>query len=241
MGRWLSGILSNDSAFGQLMTRIGILIGANLMFLLFSFPLITMGPALAALYTVLLKVLRSDGVINPFSVFWQGFRRNFRQGILCWLLALALAALGYADIRFCRWAGGVFTYFQYGVYVILFILLVLTIYYYPVLAAFDDTIPHLLRNAVFFAAKNPFRLIAFVLLHVLPVLVTVLDRRYQPLYVFLWFTCGFAVTAMTVSSMLVKDFGKYLPVTEDMEAAQDMQALKKQDKETFKDMKKMGM
>lgn len=37
MGRIIGGFLDNDSVFGRIMTRCGIIIGANLMFILFSY------------------------------------------------------------------------------------------------------------------------------------------------------------------------------------------------------------
>ena len=49
MGKFLGGVFSNDSLFGQLMTRCGILVAANLMFIVCSIPVVTAGPALCAL------------------------------------------------------------------------------------------------------------------------------------------------------------------------------------------------
>ena len=72
--------------YSVLMTRIGIVIGANLMFVLFTLPVFTTGAALAGLYTVMFKTLRGDGVLNPFRVFWKGFKENFRQATLFFLV-----------------------------------------------------------------------------------------------------------------------------------------------------------
>ncbi|MCD8127543.1 MAG: hypothetical protein LUD82_08910 [Clostridiales bacterium] len=41
--RFLRGFMDNDSAFGQLMTRCGILIAANLLFILTLLPVVTAG------------------------------------------------------------------------------------------------------------------------------------------------------------------------------------------------------
>ena len=243
MGRWLAGILDNDSAFGQIMTRCGIIIGANLCFLIFSIPIVTIGPALAALYRVCLRTLRSDGVINPFREFWIGFKQNAKQGFAFWLLLIAFVLLGIADIRFCMAAGGIFTWFRYAIYVLGFAALVLTVYIFPVMAAFEDTLPHLLRNAVFFAAKNPIRLLVLVFMHVFPFLVTYLDERMQPLYVFLWAVCGFAAIAMLTSSMLLKDFARYLPKPDepDEDELPGADEASHSPGKSLKEMKKLGM
>ena len=106
MHELIGSFLSNESRFGRVMTRCAIIVAANLLFILFSFPVVTAGAALAALYHVMFKTLRGDGVINPFAQFWTGFRTNFRQATVVWLLALALAAFGYFDVQICRQAGG---------------------------------------------------------------------------------------------------------------------------------------
>lgn len=248
MGRLINSIFNNDSVFGQIMTRLGIIIGANLMFLLFSLPMITIGPAIAALYHVMLRVLRSDGVLNPFKEFWIGFRNNLKQGILYWIAVLLITVAGILDIRFCNYAGGILIPFKYLNYTILAAVVAVTAYLFPVMAAFADTIPHLIRNAVFFIARNPFKMLLIVFLNVFPLVVTYLDQRLQPLYAFLWTVCGFGGIAMLNASFLVKDFSRFLPevdalgnpVTEEEEnpipAGQ-----RKTERKILEDMKKLGM
>ena len=77
----IAAFLDNDSAFGRAMGKCGLLIGANLMFLVFSFPVITAGPAFIALFTITLKTLRGQDV-SPVKEFWRAFKANFRQGML---------------------------------------------------------------------------------------------------------------------------------------------------------------
>ena len=74
MREFANAFMSPDSAFGRVMTKIGIIIAANLMFVLFSLPIVTIGASYAGLYRVMLKTLRSGGVTNPFKQFWLGFK-----------------------------------------------------------------------------------------------------------------------------------------------------------------------
>ena len=78
MNTWIQGFLDNNSFFGKLMTKIGIIIAANLMFVVFSVPFITIGAGLTALYHVMFKTLRGGGICNPFKEFWAGFKSNFK-------------------------------------------------------------------------------------------------------------------------------------------------------------------
>ena len=70
---FLRSIFDNDSVFGQLMTRCGTIIAANLLFLLFSIPVVTTGAAWTALHYTMMKMLR-EKEINPFKTFWNGCR-----------------------------------------------------------------------------------------------------------------------------------------------------------------------
>ena len=155
----ISSFLDNDSSFGRFTTKLGILIGASVAFAVFCIPVVTIGPSLAGLYFVTLRTLRSDGVVNPFREFWRGFKGSFKQGLVSTLILAALIVIGWLDIRFCRWYGGVLNLFRYAIYALGIAALILSVHFFPVLAAFEDTLPHLLRNALFFAGKNPVRAI----------------------------------------------------------------------------------
>lgn len=211
MGRFLGGFLSNDSVFGQIMTRVYILVAANLMFVLFSLPIVTAGPALVALFHVMLKVLRGESELSPAKEFFKGFKNNFKQAFICWLVYLLIVAVAVVDYRFLKDMTGAAVFFKYAVAVIAIAATIIMLFLAPVMAAFADTIPHLVRNAVFFAVKNPLRLIAIVIIFGAPVAITYLHVRYQPLYAFCWFFFGVSAVVMASSSLLIKDFEKYLP------------------------------
>lgn len=211
MKKKIWGILDRDSSFGRAMTLVSIIIGANIMFAIFSLPVVTIGPALAALFHVMFKMLRGHRDLNPIKEFWLGFKSNFKQGFLSSLVFLGIALLLYVDIRFSGHMGGVLTYFKYALYAIAFAAATLAAYLYPVMACFADTLPHLARNAVFFMARNPLKMFIIVALDVVPLFLTYLDERMMPLYGFIWVTCGFALVALIDAKLLLKDFAKFLP------------------------------
>lgn len=245
MHRFIRGMLDNDSIFGQIMTRAGIIIGANLMFVLLAMPVVTIGPALAALYYVMLKVLRGSRELNPFKAFWHGFRTNFKQGMICWLALMALAAVLVMDISICRQAGGFFTYVMYATYVLAAAALVLASYLFPVMAAFGDTVPHLLRNAVYFIGHRPHKMLVIVFFNVFPLFFTYLDRARLPLYAFLWTMFGFGAVAMLQSSLLIRDFEVFLPDQGQADHGEPEGKTDyyqgKADRQTLEDMKRMGL
>ncbi|MBO7711804.1 MAG: YesL family protein [Lachnospiraceae bacterium] len=255
MGRLIGGIFSNDSAIGRVMTALWIIIASNILFSVFALPVVTIGPGLAALHYVMLKRLHRDSQLSPVRTFWEGFTQNLKQGIICWLGFLALAVFLILDIRFCSYHGGVLTPFKYGLYAIAFLALMLWIHLMPVMAAFEDTIPHLLRNALFFVVKNPFRAAMLALIWAVPIVVTYLDERMRPLYGFLWVTCVAGILAAVTSNLLYRDIAQYLPSDEKSEdekglaggravtgtgaAAERKQPGEKSERRTRKEMEKL--
>lgn len=211
MNEIIGSFISNESPFGKLMTRLGIIIAANLMFCFFSLPVFTIGAAYTALYHVMFKALRGDGVINPFVQFWKGFRSNFKQATLVWLVMLALIAFGAMDVYWCRQIGGVLLTFQYAIYALGIVLLVIALYLFPTIAAFQDTIPHLIRNSLYFALNKPLNLIVIAFFTVFPQVLTFTDLRMQPLYGFIWVTCGYGLIVLLGATLLLKQFIPYLP------------------------------
>lgn len=230
---FLRGFLDNNSAFGKLMTRCGILIAANLLFVLCCIPVVTVGAGWAALYYVMFKVLYRDPELNPFRTFWAGLKENWRQATLLWLAGLALGAFLYLEQFWCSQAGGVVGLFRYGVLALLLVLVILACYTFPTLSVFRCTLPQLLKNCVYFAVRRPVTLVLVLCAHVLPVALTLLDRNNLPLYGFLWCMFGFSAVAMFSASLLLKLYRPYLEPQEEDEPDLDRQALE--------DMKKLDL
>ena len=215
MHELISSFLSNESPFGRFMTKAGIIIGANLMFILLSLPLVTAGACYGALYHVMFRTLRGDGVLNPFKQFWIGFKSNFKRATIVWLIFLVLAGVCSVNLQICQQAGGVISYFRYGIYAILVIAVITVIYFFPTAAAFDDSIPALIRNGLYFAFHKPLILLVNLFFHVFPLYLTYTDPHMRPLYAFLWFVFGFGAVTMLTARLLLPDFARYLPIVDD--------------------------
>ncbi len=198
-----------------MMTKIAIVVGANLTFLLFSIPVVTIGPALAALYYVMLETLFRNGALNPFKTFWKGFKMNFKQGLITWLIFLAIAVVAYFDIRYSSWAGGIFKAFLVGIYVILVAAIILYTYLYPVMASFNGTIKEHYTNAIYFAFKKPLKMILLVVVELGAGVLTYGYLDMLPLWAFCWFFFGFGAIAMLGAKLLLPLFRPYQPAREE--------------------------
>ena len=210
MNQMVQGFLDNDSFFGRFMTKLGIIIAANIMFMLLSIPFFTIGAGLSALYYVMFRTLRSDGGVNPFKEFWAGLKMNFKQATISWILFVLLIAFLLVDIRICNAAGGTLGYLKIGAYAIGAVAVILYLYLILVMAAFQDSLPHLIRNAAYFIGKKPWKALVILFFDIFPFVLTFSDLQMLPLYAFLWVLCGFGLQAMLGATLLLPEFEPYL-------------------------------
>lgn len=214
MRDWINSFLSNDSSFGKVMTKIGIIIGANLLFVIVSLPVVTMGAAWAALLHVMFKVLRGTETLNPIKMFWTGLKQNFKQATIAWLIIIAVVFIGWVDIRFLLHTGGSMVNFRYAIFAVGVVLLIGAIYLFPTMVAFSNKLSVLFRSAYYFALKKPLKLIVLLFFYVVPMLLTYTDAQMMPLYAFIWCFFGFGTIGMLTAKLLVSDFAKLLPLVD---------------------------
>lgn len=218
MQNWFSGIFDNDSLFGRLMTRVYVIVGANLMFVLFSLPVITTGAAYTAMLTVMMRALRGDGDVNPFKEFVLGFKENWKQSTVAFLILGGAAAFLLTDLRIIRAAEGQLHLMYFPTLAALIVVLVIGLYLFPTISAFRDTLPHLVRNAVFFTMRRIWSVPILLIAYVFPLALTYTDTDLLPLYAFCWTFFGFGTLAMLSSSLLLPVMEPYLkPPTEQTE------------------------
>lgn len=215
MRDFVNAFMSSESTFGRLMTKIGIIICANLMFVLFSLPVLTIGASYAGLYRVMFKTLRSGGVTNPFKQFWIGFKTCFLQSTIVWVVYAVLMVAGYFGVRICLQAGGSMSYFQYALYGAALILTLILIYTFPSIAAFEGRIGNHIRNAIYFAFHKPWWIPVNLFFHIFPLYLTYSDPQLMPLYAFCWFFFGFGAITMLTARLLIKDYNRFLPLVDD--------------------------
>ena len=216
---WLRSFLSNDSVCGQIMWRCGVIIGANLLFIVLSIPVVTVGAAYAAMHYTMLKTLRGNGQIRLFPTFWEGLKQNWKQATIAWLILLVIAAVLVLELFWCSQFAAPVRYFGYGLMALLFVLVVVALYLFPTMVAFEATLKQLVMDSIYFAIRRPHYLIIILFANIFPVALTYMYFEYLPLAAFLWCMLGFGAIAMFTDSLLVKQFKPYLP---EVDAAGDI-------------------
>lgn len=163
---------SYDSKFSRMMMKVASCCYLNLLWVLCSLPIFTVGAATTALYAVSLKIVREEDP-SLTREFFHSFRQNFRQATVLWLILLAVGLLlgadGYVLYHLSRSAAmplaAVWT-------VMLAVLIVAAIAYvivllniFPLVASFYNTNAAMLKNAFLIGIRYLFCSITVFAIH----------------------------------------------------------------------------
>lgn len=205
----IGGFLGNDSTFGRLMTKVGTIIAANVLFAVCCIPFVTIGAAQKALYHTIFSMINAEDCINPFKTFWQGLRKNFIRTTLYWLAFVGIMMLGSIDLQVCGQTSGVLRYFSAGIIGVMFIVLVIALYLFPLLSVYTGKLTEMIKRSIFFALNSPLRLAGVLLVNVVPLLIYFLDEANRPTYAFIGAFFGFGLMALITGKLLNPQIKKY--------------------------------
>lgn len=200
-------IFDPDGKFMELLWKPIHIMFLNLLWVLFSLPVVTIGASTSALYSVLIK-MRSGKEGKLFLDFWDAFRRNFRQATVIWLIVAFAAVVFTTDIVYFVNMGGlagtIFAMIFLGLDVVL---LLMSLYVFPMQAVFDNSIATTLKSALFLSSRH-FGWTAVLL--AMAILTAIAVILYWPLIG--WFVFGLA--AFINAWIFDRIFRRYYPEDE---------------------------
>lgn len=198
-----------DSPFWEFFSRVADLVILNVLWLVFSLPIVTIGASTTAMYCVALHLVRGEGS-GVVRMFWNSFRLNFRQATLLFFILLIPTVLVCYELLLYL-SGAVTQTLWTGVVFCLpaVLLTLISAYIYPLLAQFDNSIRNTLKNACYLAIGNlPVSLIMAALNLLAPILFLCLPEFFMRSCIF-WVAIGAALVAAINSLLLRRIFKKY--------------------------------
>lgn len=204
----MGGFFSSNNILFRMTERILDVCVLSLMWLVCSFPVLTVVPASSALYYSCVKCLRR-GERGPYVNFLQAFRDNMKTGIGA---SAVFAALGLLLVWFNFMLGQLAPLTARIAYLIIMLLPagMLSIAC-AALSRFNCTVGSLLRDAAQLTIRHLPRVLAVAALNVLTVL-TCIKYMFFMVWIFLP-----AVDALLVSLLLEPVLKKYTPMEEGLE------------------------
>ena len=210
------------SSFGRFMVAMADLLILNLLWMLCSLPILTIGPATCALYSVTLKIAR-DEPVQTVREFFSALKSNFKPAFLLGLIALFAAVVIYAD--------SIYAFSVTGTLKIVFclvtglmgaILLTYLCYVFALQAQFENSIRAHIKNTFLLAFCAPGKTILMWVILSIPVMLFFLLPEYVVAYIgFLFILFGISLPVYCNSVILKKIFYRFMPAEQSIGIEED--------------------
>lgn len=203
----MGAIFNLDNPVWNFMGKVGDLIILNLLAIICSIPIVTIGASWTAMYFVTIRMVRKEEsyIIKDF---FRSFKENFKQATITWLLALVAIAIFAGDVMIYRMIPEQIPQaLMIAVLVLAYLVLGTIIYTFPLLSRFHNTIKGTIKNAFLVSLVNVPYTFVFAILLVLPFLIAFFMIELAP-FVLMF---GFSLPAYIASIFWVRIFRKFEP------------------------------
>ena len=85
-------IFDMDNPVFRTISKLVDLIWLNIIFIIFSLPVVTIGASVTALMSVTMKMAR-DREGYMWAGFWKSFKENFKQSTIIWIIMILVATV----------------------------------------------------------------------------------------------------------------------------------------------------
>ena len=207
---WSERHLSPESPLIRMVGKYADLMVLNILWLLCSLPIFTIGASTTALFQAVTAVREDIG--SPQRVFFKTFRMKFRKATLAWLMVLVVGCWILYNILFALTVQVAWKMPLIGVWVLLaFLYLVCVSYLFPVLAKHDLPIKKAMK-AAFFAGMSKLEItLAVIVLNAIPAVMALFFPYYFLQLLLVWLLFGFSLIAFADAWLIQKVFFKIDP------------------------------
>ena len=160
----MGNLFNMDNAFFRFMGKLFDVVALNLVFIIVCIPIVTIGPAISALYYASVKSIRRDRSY-PIKEFFKAFKRDFKQSFIVGLILVLAAAIIYVDIRFVvDYIKNDFTAMRYVYLVIGLVISFISVYIFSLISRFSLKISGLFRLSFYLAIRHLLTTIVSIIL-----------------------------------------------------------------------------
>jgi len=160
----MGNLFNMDNAFFRFMGKLFDVVALNLVFIIVCIPIVTIGPAISALYYASVKSIRRDRSY-PIKEFFKAFKRDFKQSFIVGLILVLAAVIIYVDIRFLvDYIKNDFTAMRYVYLVIGLVISFISVYIFPLISRFSLKISGLFRLSFYLAIRHLLTTIVSIIL-----------------------------------------------------------------------------
>lgn len=177
------GLFDYDGGFYGKIAMVFDCFMLNVLWIVFSLPIVTFGAASTAFYYTAVKVIKKDRG-NILEQFLHAFKINFKDATILWLLIVVLSFIFQLNVGILSslTEGNVSLFFR-CFYIFLSVFIIgIAMYAFPALSRFDMSTSWILKLSIYMTIRYfPITLILFailllsaLLLYLLPIFVIIL-------------------------------------------------------------------
>ena len=200
----MGNMFNLDSGFSKFMNRVSDLFLLNILWVICSIPIITIGASTTALYSVNLNLLsENEGHIT--KAFFKAFKENFKKSTAIWLIVLLTSTILGVNLIFWLKCGLSIAYIALPfIFFTLFIFLLVTPYIFPVLSQTNSSILSIIKYCFFISIKA----LPYSLLITLFGLSVLFATFYFPIVLLFMLLLGVAIHSYMVSRIFLIVYNK---------------------------------
>lgn len=224
----LQGIFNYDNPVWRFIGKLGDLMILNILWLICSIPIFTIGASTTAVYYVTIKLARDD---DGYTIrnFFKSFKENFKQATAIWLLMLVTGIILGFDLYFFLFvltgSSIVRTVFTAAIGALTLIWLCIFSYVFPLQSRFYNPVKRTIFNAFFMSIRHFFHTLGMLVLDGCLLVLGVFSIYYLPQITILAMMFGFPLIAFVNSYILNPIFNRYIPEDEKKENPDELRPI----------------
>ena len=201
----VGNLFSIESPFFHWLSKLADRMILNILFVISSIPVITMGAAITALYSVTGRIDRDEG--HVWKDYWSAFRSNFKQATVIWaVLVVSGLLVGFCVLFYVKTNQSGSVLGTLIVAVLLFLWAVTFAWAFPLQSRFENTIRNTLKNALLFGLMNFPKSVVVAFTNLIPLFAFVFFPTAFLYLLFIWLMLWFAVAAAITLNIFKKQF-----------------------------------
>lgn len=151
----------------KLLTGLADLMWLNVLAIITSLPVFTIGASITAMETVFMRMLHKEEVFVTREYF-KAFKDNFKQATVIWMIMLPIIfVIGFDQIYFLTDNSEFGIFLKAASIVLGVVFLGVFLYIFPLQARYKNPVKVTFRNAVILTIGHPFRSIFMILVFAL--------------------------------------------------------------------------
>lgn len=204
----MKGLFNYDNPVWRFVGKFWDVFMLNILWLICSIPIFTIGASTTAVYYVTLRLVRDEDGYT-FRSFFRSFKENFKQATIIWLIFLVTGIVLIIDLWFALTAGVfpagtprlMFTALFIG---LLIVWLAMITYVFPILSRFYGTVKQTILNAFLLSVRYILYTIGMVAVDIGILYLTLTSMPFLMMF-------GLPLIAFANSYFLHQVFKKFIP------------------------------